>query len=581
MIKNYMLTTPNIVLAYAGIPLAFAGLVDILNTDKSRSDGVAKIIIGLLILFAGDISYGMVFLWGGSVYIFIQQLSHKLKLFNKQIINRFIYVFLLFVAFSQLFLSGLIVGIINIDYTNYINRSYTDGLIRDLPRTADMISTLKFSTGQDEARTNLDIVSSFLSLFVILIGFILRKEDKRYLSLIVVGAFGLLMSAGDNIPYYQVFYKIFYSIPSTGLVRNMFKFGFLYVYIVFIFSAILIEELFKLKDRIFSILLVATILIPILNSTFNFFNTGKGRFVFIDMPNEYKELKDSLPEDENYRVFFYPLKDPMTTESYAWNNGYGVSQPYISSLLAKPDNIDTVVNFHSFNINLILKEGGKSELRNLDDFLKALGVMSFRYFIIRNDLSPNLYNEDAKNMMIKIHNMFNESGYEPILKNNYFEVYEIPSNYFIPIISSNDYQLVSSARGYNKNLLENKTSSTEKFLKINIKKERKKWTIRSPLFDNKLGLMMLNIDPYLFGKSVKQRSEVCNYKAYSVPASTNEIGNCLFIADQSRYILVEFFPDILNRYVKISGVILGLILIKYYDAFYQCIAFRLKNLLNR
>ena len=583
MVKNYLITTPNIILAYAGAPLFYSGLISIINKPNKKTS-VVKLLVGLLLLISGDISYSAVTLGGGIIIIIAK--IFKVKRNFKDIFYQFTKVSVLFLLLSQIFLSGLIVGSLYADYSSYVNNDYTKGVISSLPRSADVLSTLKLSTGQGDPRTAFDFISAYITVSVLIFAFILGFKRPIIRAAVVFGLIGFIMAAGFYLPYWETFYTYFYSIPFTSLVRNMFKFSFLYLISVFICSAFVLNySVENIKNKLVSIFFAFVVFTPMLNGAYKFLTIGNSRISFEDVPAEYKEFAEILDKDKNYKIFYYPLKDPVINEKYIWNSKYDMNQPFISNYTSVPDNIDTTVDVHPFNIELIISPS-RLKIRPSKDYetiVQSLGAMGFKYFVIRKDLLPEYYGEDATVNMGTIKDEFAKNNVNPIFENNYFEVYEIPANYFVPIISSSDYEVISKDRGFNKILLRSNNSDTEfKTFKINIKKVRKHWVVRKPVFNNELGLKLLTIDPLIFGTKVNFETKVCDYRDLPVPGHANDFGNCFVVNDSDHgHLLVEFYPDIVNKYLKIISVVLGLILIFKFDMIYSVIRLKIMSFLKR
>lgn len=560
-IKNYLITTPNIILFYAGFPLFYAGLSYFIDERKVKVKHFSIFVVGLCFMSSGDISYSLIGLLGGLFLVLFRLADIKNNF--RSFFNNIFWSLLIFIAVSQIYLSGLIIGYFFNSYDSFVDNHYSKGVISNLPKTADYLSTLRLGTGQGDPRTSTDFISAFLTICILLLTLVVGKRSSMIRGVCFGALVGFIMAAGHYLPHWEIFYEFIYSLPFSSLVRNMFKFNFLYIFGVFVCSGFLLNEIFKFKDFFLKGLLLLIILVPFTNSSYKFIRLSTDRVYFQSLPSEYFVLKDIVNNHKNSRIFYYPLKDPLIAERYRWmkeNAGSDMSQPPISNIMNRPDNIDTSRGYLEFDLSLIINQKNPKDLhpKSYTEFMTALGAMGYKYFVFRYDLP--FYNEDSKNTINEIKNNFAENGLTPVYKGDIFEVYEVPKEFFVPVISAENYDIIEFDRGFNKVILRRKDEEIPPYsskFKINTKKERTNWIIRQPFANNTIAIYLLKLDPIMFGRPVYYHTEVCNYRGYGLPNSTNRIGNCFFL-DRNinpEIILVEFYPDLINRYLKITGMV--------------------------
>lgn len=574
----WIVFNPNIVMTYSALPISLGGIIGIWKNPQSKSNYL-KLITGSILLISADISYAFVSMLGLLIFSIILFLKGNFSIIK--ISSIFIKIILSIILFSQIITSGLFSNQLFGNSSMIVNTTYTQGAIYSSAKRANVIETLRLGlgTGNYFRELNNNISRIFLNpiirkisvtsaICVLALGIFSIPQNWIVLPALAISGVGVFLSAGSNLPNWIGFYEWLYTIPGFVLVRNMIKFNLLYQIGFFVIFGIIIQQIVLLKWKSKSIIIIKLILIilisiaPILSVTPYAFKDLGGILKFDQFPNEYYELKNRLQDDSNFRVFFYPLKNPVAPESYKWGNHVGISTPHIINLLGMSNNLVVHPDQHSLSIDLmdiLLKTG---ESNSADVFIERIGMLGYKYVIFRNDVlekpgdNATADGEKASKLLIS-------KGHLPILKNSIFTVFETPNEVLVPIEWAVNDKIVNFRSPYS---FEVELSPNNKKHIIAISElNTHLWFASKPLFPSDLGRKLNSLDPVLFGLPVQieyLQQSVCQpnsklegyYNIY-------KIGNCLEIVSKydNNRIVIGYWPNWVTTHLKIFGLAGGII----------------------
>lgn len=289
---------------------------------------------------------------------------------------------------------------------------------------------------------NLFLFLSFIPIFIITFGLFLRKNflpEHRclfWIFLFVLGIFTLLV-AKLTAPFEVLNYYI-YHWPGFITLRGYDKTA---IYIPFLLSVLLLITILNLKSRkILLILFFSILIIPLpfflgklqqtagyrVNSEKNYQKAPMSFLVKI--PDEYYNIRSLINSDQE-KSFIATLPATYSDGSgiiyYPKWNLYGAD---ITHYLYNKSFIDAnSFYFKNWNFTGVFNE----ETGNPAWLPKLLGIMNSKYIIYHKD-APR---DSVIASEYKIKNLENEKLIKNIENNDYFALYELSPNLFLPYIT--------------------------------------------------------------------------------------------------------------------------------------------------
>lgn len=251
------------------------------------------------------------------------------------------------------------------------------------------------------------------------------KNIKRVLSyLLLVIVLSLFIAKADQPPFGFVNEYIYKNLPIFSIFRTPdTKFG---LPIVLALSMLISLAFMQHKKRFLRIFLLIAVIaqtaifftgIPILEK-----KTDDSYQRIIHTPHEFKRISEILNNDTHEGgVLMFP---GLSYGNFDFRNGYGLTGP---DLLAKMIERPTI--FADGFVH------GKSEIKYkelTEDFdAKRIGQAGIRYVLIRNNV--NKINSSKENMILK-----NNSDFKELYSSRLGTLYEIKSDFYVPILSSKE-----------------------------------------------------------------------------------------------------------------------------------------------
>ncbi len=567
---HWLIFTPNVTFVFAGTPLLLGAIYETYRQTYLRKRDVLATILGLIFVVSGDISYSAIVLIMSACFCLVLFLFSNKKL--KSTYNMF-FIGLSASLFSLIIISGLVSGTIFSGMEQHADKLYSTRAIAGLIKQADPLMGLRLAVEPGPDFNNLipkQRFSLLITLAVITLSVYLGRRNPLVLSAFILIIIGSILSAGQALPHYQTFYKILYKLPGALILRNLSKFSFLEVFSIFVMFIYVADTLIvrgRPLTKFLFILCIPIFILPFTMASQKF--TAKDLrniYIFRNFPQDYIEAKKVLASADNYRIYYYPLRDPVVTENYTWLSEYKTSTPFIGTFFDRPHNLLIDISRHSLSIDLYNILMDKNRSNGVDVFFRATGSLGYKYIVFRRDLTDEFYPLEAKVNLIEGISAIKARGFSPVVENPTLTVFQIPDEYFVPIVRASGSSSIKSSRLYqhvevtpnwsetnNVNILVNTVFSSS-------------WVVSTPIIDNWLGRIFVSFDPIIFGKPALFHgivSERCDADP-RVPmfVATARIGNCFRIykddVSGANYIVLEYFPDWLTKHLKLAGLIFGI-----------------------
>jgi hypothetical protein len=294
--------------------------------------------------------------------------------------------------------------------------------------------------------TPLFVFLSDLALLLITIPIIvLGKNDKKIIFFMIVLIAGLFLCNGLNPPFGYVFKFLFIHIPYFYSFRSLNKFvPFLLVSYSVLFG-IGVSLLYSwIRDRVgirYSKLMIAILLFLICGvyvfpmwtgAAINAPITIRANEIssFIEVPSYYQDIMKYFNRDPtSYRILSLPLR-PWTYVRFNWT--YGYDGPDMTYLLYNHETISCLSGSFQSSTKMLLKLENLS-IGNL--FYKLASLFAIKYIVIQNDVDISHGNYPRKLMsQYELKLLLRQLGTPYVRSFSRLDLYEIPSNYFLPRI---------------------------------------------------------------------------------------------------------------------------------------------------
>lgn len=229
---------------------------------------------------------------------------------------------------------------------------------------------------------------SWLPVIVILVGFVIRIKNKRFLTFFSAWLVVIFLAKGTAPPLGGIFKQLFSLSFFIGIYRNTFeKMGLLIPF----FSAFLLtfswqeiyekinKKSFKILISMYVFLLWFVFLWPFW--TGDLFGEIRSRDV-INPPKSYQKIDDDIKINEQYRVLHLPLTEGGVT--YGWNPPYSGIDP-IHTLFSH-EAISNTFGIKYIDAALKTLSSELSTTNNENSILALLQAFSVKYLILHKDV---------------------------------------------------------------------------------------------------------------------------------------------------------------------------------------------------
>ncbi len=595
----WLLYSPNIALAYAALPLLFYSFLEFHDRLKAGFPTRHFLIFGLsfLLLLSADISYALVGLLG----FFILAPFVILARGRAEILVRLktsLLALLFALSLGLLVVSGLLSGLIFSGSKSYINADYSAEAVEFSATRADIFSSIRLGSGALYPFADLDprptrfyehlavkepSVVMMLGLFLLAIFFRPRSPLVRAAMFLVL--LGGLLSAGRWLPNWPQFYQKLYQIPGLYIVRNMVKFNFLELLGLFIVGAFVFDRLLDrfatAKERSSKLaggLVLSLLFAPFVIGSVGFlFRDMAGLLKFSRLPADYHQLNSLIAKDEiwrpnelflgrGFRIFFYPLKNPVEPEKYTWNRTYGTQKPFLATLLDRPNNLDIPIEQHPPSIDIFNMLGDQFLEDRVLTFWRALGNLSYRYLVFRKDVPKELENGQSVERVRDGLLTLDSAGFKPFFQSDNLIAFETPSRLLRPIAYAEGGRIVKASKSFHRlSIAPDWRENSGRVAAVINSNRVDRWLAHKPRFSGRMGAWLADRNALLFGVSLirnRPDSQACEAYLDLIHHRDLSVGNCLVFGasadgNNPELILVEPLADYLTRQIKYLALLLA------------------------
>lgn len=423
------------------------------------------------------------------------------------------------------------------------------------------------------------ILLAFIPVILAFFGFIfIQKMKSRVLFLTILSTFLVfVMFVAKVRPPFEISNYFIYHIWGFNTLRGYDKTA---IYIPFLIASLFLVAMLNLKNKKFFYIGVLLALLALLaplpfyvgklqqtagyrvNSEKNY-KKAKMSFL-VKIPEEYYSVRSTINTDiikSKIAVLPATLGDGSGVTYFPKWEFYGVDitrDLYVKNLL---DANASQYNFPNWNYADDFSEQGES--KNNDWIVKTLGMMNAKYIIYHKD-APD---DSVQKTIGKMKNLEERGLIKDLEENDYFILYEISKDYFLPYLSSQaeNFSIQGNIDSIERNFAKIKNGSTEiEFQEINPKK------FIIDLKDQELGENLVLAETFnplwkAYGVDVDgKETEIKDHFVARGYANGWRIEN----EDDIAKIVIEYYPTrLMWRGMWISGItVLFLIiyLLKYY-----------------